>query len=129
MWKGKYWSMDNTKYMEKERENSYRKLKRSSEERHTETYSKYIDGDRCLSQSEESKCMWTHSIVTPSLPCVHIHLLSSDWERHLSPLNISNKFPCVYVWLPLENSSIFIRGFPFLSHIFCNSHKWLLLTH
>ena len=24
-----------------------------------------------------------NSLVAPSLPCVHIHLISSDWERHL----------------------------------------------
>ena len=27
---------------------------------HMETYSKYFDGHRCLSQSEESECKWTH---------------------------------------------------------------------
>ena len=31
----------------------------SGEKAHTETYLKYFDGHRCLSRSEESKCMWT----------------------------------------------------------------------
>ena len=36
MWKGNYQSMDITKNG-KERENAYRKMKRSKEERHTQT--------------------------------------------------------------------------------------------
>ena len=77
--------------------NLTKKTKRSPEERHTQTHGSLIekrfDNHRCLSRSEESKCMWTHykdgimflqnSHVAPSLPCVHIHLLSSDQERHL----------------------------------------------
>ena len=47
--------------MEKEKENSYWKMKRSPEERHTQTYSIYFDNHRCLSQSEESKYMLTHN--------------------------------------------------------------------
>ena len=39
----------------KERKNSYRKMKRSPEERHTQTYLIYFDDHKCLSQSEESK--------------------------------------------------------------------------
>ena len=45
---------------EKERENSYRKMKRSRKKgthKHKETYLIYFDNHRCLSQSEESKCM------------------------------------------------------------------------
>ena len=41
MWKRKHRSMDNTK-MGKERENSYRKMKRSPEERHTQIHGKRI---------------------------------------------------------------------------------------
>ena len=75
-----------------------------------------------LTQSEESKCLWTHdkdgvsleslwkvppflsqpfiiSLVTPSLLCIHKHLLSSDWERQPCCQNISIKFPCVFVCL------------------------------
>ena len=46
--------------MGKERENSYQKLNlwRKGTHKHMETYLKYFDGHRCLSQSEESKCMW-----------------------------------------------------------------------
>ena len=51
--------------MGKERENSYQKLKRSLEERHTKNTWKLIQNILiatyvCLSQSEESKCMLTH---------------------------------------------------------------------
>ena len=73
--------------MGKERENFYQKLKRSPEEWHThkrmETYLKYFDGHKRLSQSEENKCVkkvppFNSSLVTPSLSCVHIHSLCSD---------------------------------------------------
>ena len=50
-----------TQNIGKEWGNSYRKMKRYLEERHTpkhtETYLKYFVNHRCLSQSEESKCM------------------------------------------------------------------------
>ena len=37
------------------------KLKRrKGTHKHTETYLKYFDGHRCLSQSEESECIRTH---------------------------------------------------------------------
>ena len=55
--------------------------------------------------------MWT-----PSLPRVHVHLLSSDQERHLwSPKYF--KFPCVciHVYFHPENSSFF--GEFFLSYL------------
>ena len=78
-----------------------------------ETCSNYFDSHRCLSQSEESKCMWTHgkdgvtrhsqrssSIrrehavkVAPSLLCVHIHLSLSGWERHLWVLKSRSSVP------------------------------------
>ena len=148
---------------------NWRELWWKGTNKHIETYSKYFNGHRSLSQSEENKCMWTHgkdgikreflkgatrvpvgtyvysitcplilitspvailnlpinsfcsldtvlvltsddfhsiflpslhssplsclaiplvalfkiSHMMPSLPCVHIHLLSSDRERHL----------------------------------------------
>ena len=37
----------------------WRNLWRKGTHKHTETYSKYFNGHRCLSQSEESECMWT----------------------------------------------------------------------
>ena len=43
--------------LNKIKENSYQKIE---EERHTETKSKYFNSHSCLSQSEESECMWTH---------------------------------------------------------------------
>ena len=53
--------------------------------KHMEAYLIYFDDHRCVSQSEESKCMWTHGKgdIMPSVSCVHTYLLSSDWERHL----------------------------------------------
>ena len=55
------------------------------------------------------------SLVMASLPCVHIHLLSSDWERHLW---LSKYFKqvsvCVVCAFPLEISPIFGKSFPFL---------------
>ena len=77
----------------KEKENSYQKLKRSPEEstqKHTETYSKYFDGYRHLSQSEENECMWTHATDGDAL------LIEKDICDHQ---NISIKFLCVYVCL------------------------------
>ena len=41
----------------KESENSYQKLKRSLEDRHMETVSRYFDRHGRLYQSEESKCL------------------------------------------------------------------------
>ena len=61
--------------------------------------------------SDESIRTQTHenlsvTHVMPSLPRVHIHLLSSDWERHLwSPKYI--KFPCVCVYFHPDISSFF----------------------
>ena len=51
----------------------------------------------------------------PSLPGVHIHLLSSDQERHLWWPKYF-KFPCVFVSCVLSsgNLSIFLVCFPFL---------------
>ena len=38
----------------------WRDLWRKGTHKHMETYLRYFDDHRCLSQSEESKCMWTH---------------------------------------------------------------------
>ena len=38
----------------------YEELKRSQKDRHTETVSRYFDWHGSLSQSKESKCLWTH---------------------------------------------------------------------
>ena len=37
-----------------------RTLTRNEDHKHTETYLIYFNDHRCFSQSEESKCMWTH---------------------------------------------------------------------
>ena len=56
----KVWITQNKR---KESENSYQNLKISwwtDTRKHTETKSKYFDWHGRLSQSEESKCLWTH---------------------------------------------------------------------
>ena len=65
-------------------------MKRSLDESHTQTNGSLIeniDDHRCLSWSEQSKCMWIHGKdghhMALSLLSVHEHLLSSDRERHL----------------------------------------------
>ena len=55
----------NIKKIGKERENSYwkrRDLQTKVTHKHMETWMKYLGDHRCLSRSEESKCMWTHVI-------------------------------------------------------------------
>jgi hypothetical protein len=59
-----------TQSVEKERENSYRKMKRSLDEIHTQMQTHgnlmYFD-QRCLSRSEENKCMQTRIVCTVHL--------------------------------------------------------------
>ena len=64
-----------------------------------------------------------NSLVTPPLSCVHIHSLSSDWERRPCLLKYF-KFPCA---CPTVISSIFGKNFHFpfpyfFVHIMCVSH-------
>ena len=96
--------------MEQEREISYQKMKRSPEERHTETYLICFNDHRCLSQSEESKCMWTHG--KDGATCVHI-IYSLLIEKDICDRrNILNKFPRVCAFPP-EMSSFLGKRFPF----------------
>ena len=64
--------------MGKERENSYWKIKRSFKERDTQTHGnlRYFDDHRCLSWSEEGKCMWTYDTM-----CSHTFTLL--WSRNV----------------------------------------------
>ena len=98
MWKENYQSTDNTKYRNgKERENSYRKLKRSLKERHTQTHRNLfetLDDHRC----NPPGATFQNSIMMPSLSCVHIHLLSSNWERHLWSSKYFNILCYRYFW-------------------------------
>ena len=132
-WKGKYRSTDNTK-IGKEKGNSYRKNEEISGWEVHKTHgclTKCFHDHRCLSRSEESKCMWTSGndgatweflknalfkYTAPSLPLVHMHLLSSDRERHLwSPKYIIKVSMCLGLCdFHLEISSIFGKNFPFL---------------
>ena len=71
---------------------------------------RYFSDHRCLSLSEESKCMWTHG-----------KMASCDRERHLwSPKYL---FPCVCVYFHPEISSLFCPVFPFIPFIELSNHK------
>ena len=91
---------------------------------HTNTHGNliYFDDHRCLSRSEESKCMWSHgNVVAMSLPCFHIHLLSSDWERYLWSSKYINSFLCLC--LSFTRSSLnFLLFFP----VYCVIHTSVL---
>ena len=85
-WKGKYQRMDNTK-IGKERGNSYKKklrdIRMKRKHKHWKLNWNILTITDVFLLSDESKCMWTCSEdVAPSLPHVHIHLLSSDRERN-----------------------------------------------
>ena len=60
--------------------------------------------------------------MASSLLCVHIHLLFSDWERHLWLSKVSVKLPCVYVCLSSGDPFIFsvkISSFFFYFCVIC----------
>ena len=59
-WKEKYQSMDNTNNGKGKGKLLPKNEEISRWKKHTETYLKFFDNHSCLSQSEESKCMWTH---------------------------------------------------------------------
>ena len=40
----------------------WRDLRRKGTHKHSETQLRYFDDHRCLSRTEEGKCMWTHGI-------------------------------------------------------------------
>jgi hypothetical protein len=88
MWKGKNQSMDNIKW-ERKRKTLTRKMKRSPEERHTRKLISCISAIThvILDQKRVNVCEHTVKLMPrdmmPSLPCVHINLLSSDEERSL----------------------------------------------
>jgi hypothetical protein len=118
----------------KERGNSYRKNEEITR-RKTHINTRKLNWnvstitDVFLNQKRVNACEHTVTmasrnhvfIMVPSLPCVHIHFLSSDRERHLWSSNISVKFPCVYVCLSSRNLFIFsVRvSFLFLFIFFC----------
>ena len=117
-----------------------------------EIYLICFDDHRCLSKSEESKCMWKNgkygarweflksgtrgvarqrgvgdegktllvalfknSHMVPSLPCVHIHLLSFDWKRHLWSSKYIKYVPvCLYVSFLQRSLHFFGNNFPFI---------------
>ena len=108
---------------------NWRDHQRTGTHKHTKTVSRYFDRHGCLFQSEESKCPVLHpslsqlpggtfcnSLVTPSLSCVHKHLLSSDWERrpclskYLDTVSVCLCVP--FLWWSLQ---FLVRVFTFLS--------------
>ena len=151
MWKGKYRSTDNTKNGKRKGKLLLQNEETTGGKAHMETYFIYFDDHRYLSQSEESKCMWTHSEedITPSLLCVHIHLLTLFWLRKTSVIVeiwdaiftvCSHTFTLfwlrktaviikiyqisflVYVCaFPSEISSFLVRVFLFFLHFLCKS--------
>ena len=53
------WNIKTQKW-EKKRKTLTKKLRESPGEKHTQTHGRLIDNHKCLSWSEESKCIWTH---------------------------------------------------------------------
>ena len=113
----------------KESENSYQKLKRSPRDRHTKTHVNCIEIFRLArpSFSIERVNVCEHTtktasleslrkvpLVTPSLSCVHKHLLSFDWGRwpcqskYLDSVSV-----CLCVPVPFVISSIPGKSFHF----------------
>ena len=108
----------NLKKWKKKGKNSYPKLKRSPEERHTQTYLIYFDDHRWLSQSEESKCMWTHGKDTCIYKFTYIYSLP-DWERNLwLSKYIILLSMCLCVPFLRRSLHFSVRVFPFFFH-FC----------
>ena len=65
-----------------------------------------------MNRRRKGKLLSKNKDMAPSLLHVHIHLLSSDWERHLwSPKYIN--FLCVCVWLIRRSLHFPVRVFPF----------------
>ena len=87
---------------------------------------------RCISQSEESGCVWTHSNITwHHLYCVFVYIYSFLIEKDLHKCwNISVKFPCallVYLYLSLEDLFVFsVRIFPLYSY-FCKLKVYFIM--
>ena len=98
---------------------------------HMETYLIYFIDNGCLSQSEESKCMWTHgedgvkwvfenvppggcktskTHLMPYSPCLHIHLRKTSVIVKIYQIS-SHVFVCVF---PPEIFSFFGKSFSFL---------------
>ena len=59
-WKGKYQSTDNTKCRKRKRKLLPKKWRDLWTKGTQKAWLKWFDNHRCLLQSEESKCMWTH---------------------------------------------------------------------
>ena len=87
-------------------------IRMKSTHKHTKLH-KHFDDHRCLSQSEESKCMWTHDKDVFTVYSYKFTL--SDWEIRLSS---SKRFNEASVCLCTFHPEIYsILSFPFF--FFC----------
>ena len=79
----KYWSMDNTKNRKRKGKLLPKNEEISGWKVHTNTQKLniYFNDHRCLSRSEESKCMWTHGKDGVTLSCVCMCLSSSIFGK------------------------------------------------
>ena len=70
--------------------------------------------------------------VEPSLSCVHIYLLSSDWEKVCGCRNVSVKLPCVYSYVclsPKRSLHFFGKSFLFLFLFLCYPYFGTFFPH
>ena len=92
-------------------ETTWRDLQMKGTHKHTEAELICFDNHRCISQSEESKCMWTHGKDGTKD-------LFWSWKTsvivEISQLSF-HVFVCVF---PPEISSFFGKSFPFLFPFF-----------
>ena len=110
--------------MEKERENSYWKMKISLERigthKHTETYLRYFDDHRCLSRSEKSKCIYIYIYIFVHLYCGS-HTFIFFWLRKTSvSIKMYQLSFCVCISVfHLKTLHFFSKGFHFLFLFLC----------
>ena len=106
-----------TQKMEKERENSYRKIYRSPDEIHIQTQTHgnviYFGNHRCLSLSEENKATrvfltWRHHYR------MFAYIYSLLIEKGICNCWNISSFHVHCVWLSSRNLSFFGKNFPFL---------------
>ena len=92
---------------------------------HTDrNFFKYFNNYKCLSRSEESKCMWKHGkdgVGTIFTICSHT--FTFFWPRKTSVIEIYQISFSVFVCaFPPEISSFFLKSFPFLLPFFVLSY-------
>ena len=104
---------------------------RTGTRKHTESVSKYFDGHGCLSQSEESKCLWTHDKdgVTREFMKGATRGLREEWMEgnylRLMPAYFYTVFVCLVLQWFLQ---FLVRVFTFLSLILGYSYFGTFLS-